>query len=112
MLEETLHRGRDAVGVDAGGVQQLGRLARSRHIAHREVLPRERGHTAALGACVEHGLTDASFGPMVLDYYEAPAGRLDSPDETGSVDRLDAVQVDDAHLHAVLRERIGRLHRL
>ena len=73
-LDEPPGRGRDVLGVDAGRRQELGRLARGRHVAHRKL--HDARPLVRVGEGREHGLAQAPFRPMVLGGHEAPAGGL------------------------------------
>src|SRR5581483_9554707 len=85
--------GRDRGCVDAVGREQLVGLARTRHLADREVP--ELARDALLGERSQHRLTDAARRPVVLDHDE-PAGLARGCRQRRAVDRLDRIAVDRA----------------
>ena len=98
--------GGDAVGVDAGLGEQLGRLARVRHLVHRE--PDDRRPLVGVAERREHGLAEPALGPVILDRDDRARERA----QRLGVERLDRVEVDHARLDPLLRERVRRLQRL
>src|SRR5256885_12715475 len=53
-LEQLAHGANDGVRVDAGGGEQLGGFARTRHVARREVAERRRLHDPGFRERGEH----------------------------------------------------------
>jgi hypothetical protein len=99
----------DRVGVDAGLVQQLGRLAGAGHARHGQL------HHARAGPRVrerfQHGVTQPALRPVVL-HRDDTAGGLGGLEQRDAVDRLDRIAVDHPGGHALLGQPIRRPQRL
>src|SRR5262249_22987579 len=95
----------DVIGVDAGGVHQLRRLAGAGHLAYRQLDHRGQVIPAA-GEGIEDGVSQAPLEPVVLDHDQLAARVLGGAVERLLVDRLDRIGVDDAYGDAVRLEPI------
>src|SRR5919205_4252714 len=94
--EKLSHGFGDVLCVYAVGIQEFLGLARAGHLGDGEV-PELDGLAAGLGEGREDGLAHAALGPVVLDHDHAVAGGPDGGPDTGGVDGLYRVAVDDAH---------------
>ena len=99
VLQERLDGFDDRVGVDLGGVHQLGRLAGAGHDVDRELDDRRRV-VADTDEGVQHGVADAALEPVVFDHDQLAAGVLSSSVQGLFVDGLDGVGVDDTDVDA------------
>ena len=95
--------------VDAGGLEELGRLARPGQLPHGEDLdPR-----SFVRVCErrQHALADPALGPVVFDRDEASLRRLRSLAQARNVDRLHGVEVDHTRADPVLRQLLRGFER-
>jgi hypothetical protein len=98
-----------SASIPAAAMELVG-LARLRHLAHRELHDARR--FLFVGECREHRVPEPALGPVVFDRHESPVRRLDCITQSGGVERLDRVEVDDARRDVVLGQRVRRGERL
>src|SRR5439155_22512302 len=108
--EERFDRTDDVHRADAGIVEHLGGLARTGHLAHREVAVAQIAE-AAIREGRQHGVADPPLDPVILDDDDAPTSGARRIGESLRIDRLHGVEVDDPDGDVLMGQHVDRLHR-